>query len=681
MIKTLGADVIAETLQKDDILEGAIVPDVEKDKADKVPAYITGWKQKVLNSIGRTPTLVSKEGRYNRIIQVDEDVLLPFLTNYGDYLRAFVKELADVKTHEQAGDFVANHLYEFTTIEATEKQKEEFGNPNYVFSVRLPVLGRTIKSAITDIRDYERTVDRKNKIKEILEGGVKNIDGYSDGKTRYQSIESYGTDSTYTTTYQTKQEAEKALKEKRESAEKWVKETEERLNDNYDYYLPKRKVKEEKTDLSHGNFKPLERVERSEPDIPENKINPETLTKEMGFKSVQLGNYMDDPTAKEHLRYTIGAVKDMSKLLNIDFPTLINKMGLSIAFGARGGGRFNAHYEPSHNIINLTKGSGDGSFFHEFVHFLDWTTNKDGYRGKWSGGKTRYYRGNDLESSTLELMQALTGEKLRRVKEFVPEDNARILDDKEHYIMTAYARGESIESRIATAKRSSYPGREMQNIADVYRQTIKEEVDVYNERTDFYKNSKQIGGGSADSYWVRPHELLARAGQAYIDDKMIKVGMKNNYLTRSTIGEGNKAYPQGEERKMFEPYFDKVFAVLAERYPATEVKPQFRLSDLLKEKPETNMTEAGKYLAEVKKRLNFDFDVHFADSLLTGYESKIIDRRPGRREAWGVTIDNTIVLAKEMARHTAPHEVVHLTLLNMEKMPIFKSSYSYLRQT
>ena len=67
-----------------------------------------------------------------------------------------------------------------------------------------------------------------------------------------------------------------------------------------------------------------------------------------------------------------------------------------------------------------------------------------------------------------------------------------------------------------------------------------------------------LGGGKSDLLGA-PSRTLGSRGRAYTEDKMIE-GMKNNYLTRTTIG--HKAYPQGEERKIFNAYFDKVFAEL-----------------------------------------------------------------------------------------------------------------------
>ena len=679
MIKTLGADAIADTLHKDEILEDAIKPDVEQDKADKVPAFIAGWKQKVFNSIGRTPTLVSKEGKWRSMVRVSEEAILPFLTNYADYLRAFVKELANVKTYEQAKAFQEIYRWYFKeSIPISEEDKKAKGNKDYTTGADIEVLGRIIKSAIDSIKDVRWMIDEVAEIKEVLAKGVIAEDDWHDREgnkvLRYKSFRDYGHG---TTAYKTKEEAEEKLKEHRATNEEWLKTIEERLQNDYDYYIPKKKERDDTVDLSHANFKPLERVERSEADIPDEKINPETLTKEMGFKSAQFGNYMDDPTSKEHIRYSIGGVKDMSKIFGIDFPLLFNKVGLSIAFGARGGGKFNAHYEPHHNIINLTKGKGDGSFFHELVHALDSTTNRGGYRKKWSSGLESWSRGDELDQATMYLTRALSGDMIRKVKEFKPHDDAYVLDDKENWAMQARASGRTFESVVEEAKRRQYTGRAFQEVADVYRKPVAEETDVWHEPTAFYLGGKALGGGKTTSYWVRDEELLARAGQAYLEDKMIASGIKNNYLTRATISEKegdylSKAYPQGEERKIFTGYFDRVFAELAKRYALPKdveelpSEPRFKLTDLFKDrnKPRISMTIAGMYLADVKQRLNFDFDVYFTDAILAQIKGE-------KRNAWGMAFDDTITLVKEMAKYAAPHEVVHLTLENMDRIPIF----------
>lgn len=88
----------------------------------------------------------------------------------------------------------------------------------------------------------------------------------------------------------------------------------------------------------------------------------------------------------------------------------------------------------------------------------------------------------------------------------------------------------------------------------------------------------------------------------------------------------------------------------------------------------TGQPEATAYLDSVKDRLKIDFDVHFVDNILSGYKVNPILKTKTPLEAWGVTYDNSIGLVKEMAKHTAGHEVVHLTLANLDKIPVFKAS-------
>lgn len=85
--------------------------------------------------------------------------------------------------------------------------------------------------------------------------------------------------------------------------------------------------------------------------------------------------------------------------------------------------------------------------------------------------------------------------------------------------------------------------------------------------------------------------------------------------------------------------------------------------------------EAMDYLEDFKSRLKVDFDVFFVDNILADKKINPFTKEiTGRVEAYGATADNTIALVNEMASHTAEHETVHLTLANMDKMPVFKEA-------
>lgn len=672
VISRLGAGAVAETLRKEDILEDVKKPDFEADKAKGVPAFIAGWKVGVLNTITRVPVLSYKRGRYTNMLTVDEKFVQDFLTQYPTILRTFVSELEKIKTVEDIKKF--NDFYGgYKLVEITNGAGEKT-------DISIQAIGKTIQQKIRDgIRHAIEAQETEEKQQIINQGYVEKIREYNDSKY-YLGINGRG----YTHTFDTKDEAIAETSEDKDEAQERVTARRKYYFDEYEKWAPKQVgVKTVETELKHGNFKPMEHIVRTGEVVPDEKLNADTLTKELGFKSVQFGNYMDDATAREHIRHTIGAVYDMSNVLNIDFPKLMQEKGLSIAYGARGGGSANAHYEPTHNIINLTKGRGDGSFFHEFVHFLDRTTATSGYREKWSSKKDRYYRSNPLDGATYNLMGTITGNAVRMDVEFTPSEEPNIGEN--NIFFRNFQEGITFEQAIERTKQRYVGERTWQEadayrqIADVYRKTFTTEAMVFHKDTNYHKGAKSYGG----NYWSEWHEMLARAGQAYIQDKLAEAKMQNDYLTRDTKTTDDdktsslaKVYPQGEERKRINKAFDKVFDVLREKYPlSTEARNPIQKTFNARYKERVvepiGLTEAGKFLKEFKARLNLDFDVYFADTIFGGTKRNLITKVRSRTEAEGATLDNTIVIAKDAVRFTAEHEVVHLTLANMSKIPIF----------
>lgn len=93
-----------------------------------------------------------------------------------------------------------------------------------------------------------------------------------------------------------------------------------------------------------------------------------------GFRAVEFGESMPEKERWEHLNRAYDSFMDMCKILNI-LPENISLGGkLGICFGSRGKGGRNApmaHYEPSKNVINLTRKMGAGSLAHEWFHAFD----------------------------------------------------------------------------------------------------------------------------------------------------------------------------------------------------------------------------------------------------------------------------------------------------------------------
>ncbi len=100
-------------------------------------------------------------------------------------------------------------------------------------------------------------------------------------------------------------------------------------------------------------------------------INEKTLAEKFGFRGIQFGNWANDKDRQAAVNNCYDALLDMCEILNLD-PKAISLNGtLGMAFGARGTGSANAHYEPMETVINLTKTRGAGSLAHEWWHALD----------------------------------------------------------------------------------------------------------------------------------------------------------------------------------------------------------------------------------------------------------------------------------------------------------------------
>lgn len=95
----------------------------------------------------------------------------------------------------------------------------------------------------------------------------------------------------------------------------------------------------------------------------------ETLTT-FQFKGFEFGNWMNQSERYDVFRAFQNCAHVLSDFLrskNIGFD-----YNIGVAFGARGRQRFAAHYEPSTNIINMTKERGAGTLLHEYAHALDY---------------------------------------------------------------------------------------------------------------------------------------------------------------------------------------------------------------------------------------------------------------------------------------------------------------------
>lgn len=100
-------------------------------------------------------------------------------------------------------------------------------------------------------------------------------------------------------------------------------------------------------------------------------VTAEEFMDAFGFRGVQFGNWTNQRDRQMAVNQAYDALHDLAKLLGVSPKALSLNGELGIAFGSRGSGNANAHYELDEVVINLTKTRGAGSLAHEWWHALD----------------------------------------------------------------------------------------------------------------------------------------------------------------------------------------------------------------------------------------------------------------------------------------------------------------------
>ena len=72
---------------------------------------------------------------------------------------------------------------------------------------------------------------------------------------------------------------------------------------------------------------------------------------------------------------------------------------------------------------------------------------------------------------------------------------------------------------------------------------------------DFYTNSKEYDGGRSKNYWSTDVELLARAFESHVSEKLRVLEVSNGYLVNYI--DGSEVYPSKEDLKILSPLFEK----------------------------------------------------------------------------------------------------------------------------
>lgn len=142
-------------------------------------------------------------------------------------------------------------------------------------------------------------------------------------------------------------------------------------------------------------------------------VTPEQFGSTFGFRGVEFGNWVNKSERQEALNDAYDALMDLSSIVGLSPRALSLGGKLGLAFGARGGSKASAHYEPGKVVINLTKTKGAGSLAHEWFHALDnyfsrMRGNSDGFLTRDTSRKHDDNTRQELLDSFKDLMDSIT---------------------------------------------------------------------------------------------------------------------------------------------------------------------------------------------------------------------------------------------------------------------------------
>lgn len=234
-----------------------------------------------------------------------------------------------------------------------------------------------------------------------------------------------------------------------------------------------------------------------------------------GFRGVEFGNWVNNAERQAHVNEAYDALMDLASVLGISPKALSLNGELGFAFGARGSGKANAHYEAGKVVINLTKTRGAGSLAHEWWHALD------NYFSRARNQKTGYIT--------------------ERPRDLINRDGSRV---------------EGVRKEMIDAFKS---------VMDAIGGSKLKDRSMVLDKT------------RSEAYWSTPIEMSARSFENYIIEKLAERNQQNDYLANLKSTEewikdaGSKVdatknypYPLKEESHSINEKFQQFFETIKE---------------------------------------------------------------------------------------------------------------------
>lgn len=268
---------------------------------------------------------------------------------------------------------------------------------------------------------------------------------------------------------------------------------------------------------------------------------------------------------REHMNLVYDSLRDMAKLFNWDPKALAHGGWLHMSLGRlgvgnRGGMKFAAAWFQASPVpvINIINNKGNGTLGHEWMHSLDIGGLQGQYASSTIDEIKRFLANrikNDPQGFIDSLLKRYYTLEITRDGEVRPKDN---------YDSVRTADGDFIDWQAPGEKKlQATLQRAMHLLETDFNQFVSEFG--LSSGTQFRAAAVMLDNGDEGKYWSKPVELFARAGEAYLWDKLAEQGAVNNYLVHDWAAPDNsgsflgRPFPQGEERKLFNKAYDALF--------------------------------------------------------------------------------------------------------------------------
>lgn len=344
--------------------------------------------------------------------------------------------------------------------------------------------------------------------------------------------------------------------------------------------------KDEKPEPVRPNLDELKR--ENMPKRIDRDVTSEDFVSDLGFRGVEFGNWSAQDERQRILNMAYDGLMDLAEIMGVPPKAMSLNGTLGMAFGARGGGRFAAHYEPGKLVINMTKIRGGGSMAHEWAHAMDHyfgeLDKQDAYTTQ-ARGASGWYTEDQYKGVPRKRMERVGNEwksvEKMRLDNLRPEMAAAFDEVMRALFQKQVTKAEMVRSHELDLERTEALAANEQDagLKAMYQNAVANKRQALNElrndpegtlyagngRTDYANQAQALSGKSVDGYWVRPTEMFARAFESWVFDRVTAMGARSDYLVHGVeedrfAGGGYKGnpYPTGEERARINAAFDKL---------------------------------------------------------------------------------------------------------------------------